>query len=142
MSTTTAKALYAYVAQEPGDISFDAGDEVVVVQKEDVSGWWRGHVLNDPSNVGTFPSSYVKIVQTSTEALATRKLPEPPPQASSSSQALKVKVLWNYEKTASDELDVFTNDELFVEQSADPEWWYATRNGRSGYEKRFFIYYS
>src|SRR6218665_3960532 len=52
------KALYPYRATEDGDINFDAGDVIVVVEKQD-NGWWRGYHGDDH---GFFPGSYVQQV--------------------------------------------------------------------------------
>lgn len=55
-------ALYDYRPQYEGDISFNAGDEVIVYQwTEDADrtiGWWRGY---GNGQMGYFPSSYVYI---------------------------------------------------------------------------------
>lgn len=52
-------ATYAYQSQEPGDLSFNAGDSIGVIKKE--GEWWTGK-LNDL--VGIFPSNYVHKVDT------------------------------------------------------------------------------
>jgi len=50
-------ALYDYVAQAPGDLSFSAGDKIEVIKKtSDVNEWWTGR-LNGVT--GIFPGNYV-----------------------------------------------------------------------------------
>ncbi|XP_077486990.1 dynamin associated protein 160 isoform X3 [Amblyomma americanum] len=48
-------ALYAYQSQEPGDLSFNAGDVISVSKKE--GEWWTGTLA---SQTGIFPSNYVR----------------------------------------------------------------------------------
>lgn len=48
-------ASYPYQSQEPGDLSFNAGDLITVIKKE--GDWWTGRIDN---NVGIFPSNYVQ----------------------------------------------------------------------------------
>ncbi|XP_076263681.1 dynamin associated protein 160 isoform X4 [Rhynchophorus ferrugineus] len=53
-------ANYPYQSQEPGDLTFNAGDVIAVYKKD--GDWWTGK-LND--NVGIFPSNYVQVVEQS-----------------------------------------------------------------------------
>ncbi|XP_015589739.1 intersectin-1 isoform X6 [Cephus cinctus] len=53
-------ALYPFRAQNEDEISFDKGDVISVISKDDAS-WWRGE-LNGTS--GVFPSSYVSPMST------------------------------------------------------------------------------
>lgn len=48
-------ATYPYQSQETGDLSFNAGDMVIVTKKE--GDWWTG---KNGNNVGIFPSNYVQ----------------------------------------------------------------------------------
>ena len=48
-----------YAAQRPTDLSFNAGDAIVVERKK-ANGWWIGHLFSDPSKKGEFPSNYVQ----------------------------------------------------------------------------------
>lgn len=52
-------ASYPYQSQEPGDLSFNAGDMVTVVKKE--GDWWTG---KSGTNIGIFPSNYVQKIDT------------------------------------------------------------------------------
>jgi protein kinase C and casein kinase substrate in neurons protein len=56
-------ALYAYRAEEDGELTFEAGDELLQVESEDEQGWCRG--FNSEGQVGLFPASYVKAVDAS-----------------------------------------------------------------------------
>lgn len=53
-------ANYPYQSQEPGDLTFNAGDLIAVYKKD--GDWWTGK-LND--NTGIFPSNYVQKVDVS-----------------------------------------------------------------------------
>ena len=49
-------AIYTYVAQYEDELSFEAGD-VVMVQAKDEADWWRGECRG---KTGVFPSNYVE----------------------------------------------------------------------------------
>ncbi|KAK9460965.1 uncharacterized protein V1516DRAFT_674605 [Lipomyces oligophaga] len=52
-------ALYAYAAQADGDLTFNAGDRIEIVQRTaDPNGWWTGK-LNGYQ--GVFPGNYVQL---------------------------------------------------------------------------------
>lgn len=51
------QALYPYQSGEPGDLTFSAGEIVLVVKKE--GDWWHG-IINQ--KCGIFPSNYVQIL--------------------------------------------------------------------------------
>jgi intersectin len=48
-------ALYPYQSAEVGDLTFEAGDMMVVTKKE--GEWWTGKI---GSRIGLFPSNYVQ----------------------------------------------------------------------------------
>lgn len=49
-------AVYPYEAQDVDELSFEAGEEIELMNK-DASGWWQGKINN---RVGLFPGNYVK----------------------------------------------------------------------------------
>eukprot|EP00475_Leptophrys_vorax_P031583 TRINITY_DN4786_c0_g2_i5.p1 TRINITY_DN4786_c0_g2~~TRINITY_DN4786_c0_g2_i5.p1 ORF type:complete len:847 (+),score=162.76 TRINITY_DN4786_c0_g2_i5:4209-6749(+) len=51
------KALYDYTAQEDNELTFVAGD-IVIVTVQDDSGWWQGKLEKNPTKEGLFPSNY------------------------------------------------------------------------------------
>jgi amphiphysin len=54
-----AVALYDYIAQAEGDLTFAAGDRIEVLQRTDESNdWWTGS-LN--GRQGVFPGNYVQL---------------------------------------------------------------------------------
>ncbi|CAD6576059.1 MAG: hypothetical protein CYPHOPRED_005860 [Cyphobasidiales sp. Tagirdzhanova-0007] len=57
-----AEALWTYSGSQSDDLSFQKGDVVIIHSKEN-DHWWRGSVMNDPSErQGLFPSNHVKIL--------------------------------------------------------------------------------
>jgi myosin-1 len=54
----TVKAIYAYQASEADELTFNAGDTIYVISKDD-SGWWTG-VKQGEQKKGLFPSNYVQ----------------------------------------------------------------------------------
>ncbi|GAB7348738.1 hypothetical protein MBLNU459_g7473t1 [Dothideomycetes sp. NU459] len=52
-------ALYAFVGQNDGDLSFDEGDRIKVLKKTDsTDDWWEGEIRGV---AGSFPANYVKV---------------------------------------------------------------------------------
>ena len=49
------RAVYSYVSSEDGEVSFDAGDEVEVIQRSD-NGWWLVRTVNE---LGWGPSNFL-----------------------------------------------------------------------------------
>ncbi|KAK6488971.1 SH3 domain-containing YSC84-like protein 1 [Huso huso] len=50
-------ALYSYEGQQPGDLSFHAGDKITVITKtESQHDWWEGKIRQE---VGIFPANFV-----------------------------------------------------------------------------------
>jgi amphiphysin len=72
--TDVVRALYDYSAQNPGDISFKAGDQITVVRRtNNQNDWWTGTIRGQTGMVGPmllwltstnkdpqFPANYVK----------------------------------------------------------------------------------
>ena len=58
-----AFALYAYTAKNEDQISFKAGDEVIVFDRESSDGWWEGMCVDGGTSagIGFFPSSMVRL---------------------------------------------------------------------------------
>jgi len=55
-SDGTVVATYPHVAQEPGELNFQKGDQIRVISR-DPSGWWEGEVNGVK---GIFPANYVR----------------------------------------------------------------------------------
>ncbi|KAE9420080.1 hypothetical protein Angca_006745, partial [Angiostrongylus cantonensis] len=50
--------LFDYEAGQSDELSFRAGDVIVIVEKKDADRW-AGHKLNSPNFRGLFPANYV-----------------------------------------------------------------------------------
>ena len=58
----TLKALYDFTARVPNELTFKAGDLIILIDKHE-SGMWKGE-LND--TIGLFPYNFVEEVSTGT----------------------------------------------------------------------------
>ncbi|KAL6740707.1 hypothetical protein Aduo_014038 [Ancylostoma duodenale] len=56
----TATALFDYEAGQSDELSFKAGDVIVIVDKKDAD-WWAGHKVDTPNVRGLFPANYVQM---------------------------------------------------------------------------------
>lgn len=54
-----ARALYSYEAAQEGDLAFNEGDIINVIDTSDPSGWWQGEING---YTGTFPSNFVELI--------------------------------------------------------------------------------
>uniref|UniRef100_A0A8C9ZHE9 ArfGAP with SH3 domain, ankyrin repeat and PH domain 2b n=1 Tax=Sander lucioperca TaxID=283035 RepID=A0A8C9ZHE9_SANLU len=55
------KAIYNCSADNPDELTFTEG-EVIVVEREEDSEWWVGHVEADPTRRGAFPVTFVHFI--------------------------------------------------------------------------------
>lgn len=51
-------ANFEYKKQDDSELDFKKGDTLVIMQ-QDPSGWWYGHIKNQPDICGFFPSTFV-----------------------------------------------------------------------------------
>jgi hypothetical protein len=56
-ATIIVTALFEHKESEPGELSFNKGDKITVIKKDD-SGWWEGKLPNGKK--GIFPANYVE----------------------------------------------------------------------------------
>ncbi|CAL1697804.1 unnamed protein product [Somion occarium] len=85
-------AMYDFTASSPDELSFKAGDQIIVTN-EVVDGWWMGELKNGSGKKGLFPSSY------------TRPLPE----KDSSSSSLSLPTTANLQPAFSRRPEPLTN---------------------------------
>ena len=57
--------MYPYESNEPGDLTFEAGEMVLITKKD--GDWWTGSIGN---RTGVFPSNYVQRAELQFEAAA------------------------------------------------------------------------
>ncbi|KAJ6241692.1 sorting nexin [Anaeramoeba flamelloides] len=64
-----AVAIYDNETKETNELPFEEGDEILITQKDEESGWWTGFLKDDPlCKEGLFPGNYVKIIQNEDES--------------------------------------------------------------------------
>ncbi|XP_056641885.1 intersectin-1-like isoform X1 [Diorhabda sublineata] len=108
-------ANYPYQSQEPGDLTFNAGEMIAVIKKE--GDWWTGK-LGDA--IGIFPSNYVQKVDVNstaaaapTDTIVQEPAPsQPPPVLSTALSAEAVKTALasvNAQAQADNEVSQLTN---------------------------------
>lgn len=124
------EALYLYQSQEPGDLSFNAGD-IIVVQKKDGE-WWTG-LLNGQS--GIFPSNYVRPLVLEAQLQEVQEKPAATIASEESSggsgtESTKVckkpeivTVLAPYKSTGPEQLSLEKGQLIQVRKKTDGGWW-------------------
>ena len=130
----TARAKYRYQATaiRKDELSFEEGDEVVVMEKE-ADGWWKGRC---GTRIGWFPFSYVEEVGVS----------EATPEKSLFSQREKfpfgVRANYPFNSKDPEELEFQKGDLLDIidKSEDDPDWWIARNaNGEKGLIPRNYV---
>lgn len=53
-------ALYGYVAQNADELSFEKGEQISIVSKDEKD-WWKGELKS--GEVGLFPANYVEALR-------------------------------------------------------------------------------
>ncbi|XP_072946643.1 intersectin-1 [Epargyreus clarus] len=124
-----AQALANYTATSSEQLSLQKGQLLVVRKKAD-SGWWEGELQAKGRNrqVGWFPASYVKILQ-STGRASGRTTPVLSKMDTVPTETVIDKVIALYPYTAqnADELSFEKDDIIAVtDRSQDPAWWQGT----------------
>ncbi|XP_023033932.2 intersectin-1 isoform X3 [Drosophila willistoni] len=114
-------AAYPYESAEEGDLSFGAGEMVMVIKKE--GEWWTGTIGN---RTGMFPSNYVQKADVGTAAV-------PPSQVAagdeSAEQGMRAKrseiaqVIAPYEATSTEQLSLTRGQLIMIRKKTDSGWW-------------------
>uniref|UniRef100_UPI00358E5D18 intersectin-1 isoform X2 n=1 Tax=Myxine glutinosa TaxID=7769 RepID=UPI00358E5D18 len=103
-------ALYTYESHEAGDLTFSAGDIILVTKKE--GDWWTG-TLGD--QVGVFPSNYVRAKENegapAGKTVTAGKKPE------------IAQVIVAYTATGSEQLTLAPGQLLLIRKKAPSGWW-------------------
>ncbi|XP_030569048.1 intersectin-1 isoform X3 [Drosophila novamexicana] len=119
-------AAYPYESAEEGDLSFGAGEMVMVIKKE--GEWWTGTIGN---RTGMFPSNYVQKadVGTATAANAVPTAVEPEPEPEPIEQGMRAKrseiaqVIAPYEATSTEQLSLTRGQLIMIRKKTDSGWW-------------------
>lgn len=130
-----AQAIANYTATSSEQLSLTKGQLLVVRKKAD-SGWWEGELQAKGRNrqVGWFPASYVKILQSSGRTSG-RTTPVLSKMDTLPSETVIDKVIALYPYTAqnADELSFEKDDIIAVtDRSQDPAWWQGELRGMTG----------
>ncbi|KAK8739493.1 hypothetical protein OTU49_003355, partial [Cherax quadricarinatus] len=88
---------------EPGDLTFSAGETILVVKKE--GDWWHG-IINQ--NCGIFPSNYVEQL---------------PNQGSKGKKPEIASVLAPYDATSSNQLSLQRGQLVMIRKKTASGWW-------------------
>jgi hypothetical protein len=141
-NATHAKALYAYTATGDDEMSINEGEDLVVLQPDDGSGWVK---VEAPSGnrAGLVPATYIDILEpvTRTESRSSgtagasgskKKGPSVAPKRGGKKVEYMVAV-YDFDATAPDELTIRTGDKIVImkEDSGDG-WTVGELNGMSG----------
>uniref|UniRef100_A0A1I8AD92 Intersectin-1 n=1 Tax=Steinernema glaseri TaxID=37863 RepID=A0A1I8AD92_9BILA len=145
-----AVAQYQWKARNPDDMSFAKGDEIEILEKQDIK--WRGRLANNNSVTGWFPKSYVKVVEEAepsvspseqkNEAVAVHPLamydvvPDTTKPADKEGSTKNESgdwyiALYAFEAIESNDLPLKPGDRIWVTESSD-DWWKGVSNGKVG----------
>ncbi|XP_064546489.1 intersectin-1 isoform X3 [Drosophila montana] len=120
-------AAYPYESAEEGDLSFGAGEMVMVIKKE--GEWWTGTIGN---RTGMFPSNYVQKADVGTAAanvVPAAVEPEPEPEPEPIEQGMRAKrseiaqVIAPYEATSTEQLSLTRGQLIMIRKKTDSGWW-------------------
>ncbi|XP_060808200.1 intersectin-1 [Amyelois transitella] len=130
-----AQAVAAYTPTSSEQLALQKGQLLVVRKKAD-SGWWEGELQAKGRNrqVGWFPASYVKILQSSGRTSG-RTTPVLSKMDTMPAETVIDKVIALYPYTAqnADELSFEKDDIIAVtDRSQDPAWWQGELRGMTG----------
>lgn len=131
-----ARALFAYTAQNEGELSVERGDIVDILEKPDPQ-WWRAQASS--TAIGMLPATYLE------EFIDGQPLAEGKQGISKGSRLLilsplksthlapnymtielpigKAKALYSYAGQSSEELTVEVGDTVDIMDKPDPLWW-------------------
>ncbi|KAJ3322931.1 Intersectin 1 (SH3 domain protein) [Boothiomyces sp. JEL0866] len=111
----TASVLYAYTAENEGDVTVAEGDEVEIVETAtENEGWVKVRVLKT-SEIGLIPANYIQI-----------KVQQPPPTLNLPASGSKfVEAVYDYSGTEDGELSFKVGDQIECIDgiNAEEEWW-------------------
>lgn len=130
------QALATFTATSPEQLSLQKG-QLLVVRKKAENGWWEGELQAKGRNrqIGWFPASYVKVLQTSgrTSGRTTPVLSTKIDPIQTETVIDKVIALYSYTAQNPDELNFEKDDIIAVtDRSQDPAWWQGELRGTTG----------
>ncbi|XP_055856502.1 intersectin-1 isoform X3 [Episyrphus balteatus] len=118
-------AAYPYESAEAGDLSFTAGEMIIVTKKE--GDWWTGTI---GSRTGMFPSNYVQKADVGTTAAVTPAAAatidsynEEQQMGMRAKRGEIAQVIAPYEATSSEQLSLQRGQLIMVRKKTDSGWW-------------------
>ncbi|KAG7279130.1 hypothetical protein CRUP_022325, partial [Coryphaenoides rupestris] len=131
-------ALFTYESPQPGDLTFQEGDVILVSQRE--GEWWKGAIGD---RIGLFPSNYVKPKESDARGKKRQKgwfpaahvtvlgsnsgksTPAPQP-------VCQVIAIYDYTAANGDEMSFSKGQLINVLSKNNPDWWQGELNGVTG----------
>ncbi|ETW05465.1 hypothetical protein H310_03228 [Aphanomyces invadans] len=126
-ATIKATALYNYTPDEPDELELRQGDVVYVTHEQD-DGWCQGFLESNPSQVGLFPSNYIRSVNlpppSTISALPPSHLPPYRPTAKPKPQkiARRAKATFDYVPREPDELALRAGNVVVIVENLEDGW--------------------
>nr|XP_016936173.1 intersectin-2 isoform X2 [Drosophila suzukii] len=111
-------AAYPYESAEEGDLSFGAGEMVMVIKKE--GEWWTGTI---GSRTGMFPSNYVQKADVGTASTAPADPVEALDQGMRAKRSEIAQVIAPYEATSTEQLSLTRGQLIMIRKKTDSGWW-------------------
>ncbi|XP_039950443.1 intersectin-2 isoform X3 [Bactrocera neohumeralis] len=114
-------AAYPYASTEVGDLSFNAGEMVMVIKKE--GDWWTGTI---GTRTGMFPSNYVQKADVGTASVDTAldiagAFDEQKGMRAKRSEIAQV--IAPYEATSPEQLSLTRGQLIMIRKKTDSGWW-------------------
>ncbi|XP_070566747.1 SH3 domain-containing protein 19-like [Ptychodera flava] len=114
-----------FPASTDGDLAFQKGDIITLLDKID-DNWWRGQ-LGD--NIGIFPFNYVEEYNASNNQES----------QTAGGDAQKARALQDLTGQLHDELSFKKNDVITITEKVDGDWYRGTLNGKNGLVPSFCV---
>ncbi|KAM7354142.1 dynamin associated protein 160 isoform 4-T4 [Cochliomyia hominivorax] len=117
-------AAYPYESTEAGDLTFSAGEMVMVIKKE--GDWWTGTIGN---RTGMFPSNYVQKADVGGSAAITSTETNITSAYDDTFKGMRAKrseiaqVIAPYEATSSEQLSLTRGQLIMIRKKTDSGWW-------------------
>ncbi|XP_041631578.1 intersectin-1 isoform X2 [Drosophila kikkawai] len=119
-------AAYPYESAEEGDLSFGAGEMVMVIKKE--GEWWTGTIGN---RTGMFPSNYVQKADVGTAnttaaaaaAVTSAAAVDAYEQGMRAKRSEIAQVIAPYEATSTEQLSLTRGQLIMIRKKTDSGWW-------------------
>lgn len=118
------KVLFAYEKQDDDEITVHPGDIIELVEKDSGSGWTSVKNVSQGGTIGLVPTTYVKIVESSSAAPHSRgPAPSVPPPRRATLLQRTITAQYAYEAQGEDEMSISAGDVITVIRGDDGSGW-------------------